>query len=118
MPPPWSSSPLTALNATLISASRKLLFSATQRLNTVLTLAVVWARTNPFFDTAPSKKGFVLAQTTANVKTVFNLCVAEKSSFRDAEISVAFKAVKGDEDQGGGIVWRYQDANNYYIARM
>ena len=21
-------------------------------------------------------------------------------------------------DQGGGPVWRYQDANNYYIARM
>jgi hypothetical protein len=31
---------------------------------------------------------------------------------------VAFKANKGDKDQGGGIVWRYQDANNYYIARM
>ena len=33
------------------------------------------------------------------------------------EVSVAFKAVEGKIDQGGGIVWRYQDANNYYIAR-
>jgi Domain of Unknown Function (DUF1080) len=31
---------------------------------------------------------------------------------------VAFKALKGKNDQGGGIVWRYQDNNNYYIARM
>ena len=23
-----------------------------------------------------------------------------------------------DVDQGGGIVWRYQDANNYYVARV
>ena len=23
-----------------------------------------------------------------------------------------------ENDQGGGPVWRYQDANNYYIARM
>ena len=29
---------------------------------------------------------------------------------------MAFKAMKGKDDQGGGIVWRYQDANNYYIA--
>jgi len=26
--------------------------------------------------------------------------------------------VKGKVGQGGGIVWRYLDANNYYIARM
>ena len=28
------------------------------------------------------------------------------------------KAVKGQKDQGGGLVWRYKDNNNYYIARM
>ena len=31
---------------------------------------------------------------------------------------VAFRANKGKNDQGGGFVWRYQDANNYYICRM
>jgi hypothetical protein len=31
---------------------------------------------------------------------------------------VAFKAVRGQTDQEGGIVWRYQDHDNYYIARM
>ena len=34
------------------------------------------------------------------------------------EVTVAFKSVEGEIDQGGGIVWRYQDADNYYIARM
>jgi hypothetical protein len=33
-------------------------------------------------------------------------------------MSVAFKAVRGKNDRGGGLVWRYQDHNNYYIARM
>jgi REP element-mobilizing transposase RayT len=28
------------------------------------------------------------------------------------------KAVAGEHDLGGGIVWRYQDANNYYVVRM
>ncbi len=68
--------------------------------------------------TAPSKKGYVLAQTTAGPRKAFNLCVLEKSNVKDLEATVHFKAVKGDDDQGGGIVWRYQDANNYYIARM
>src|SRR5262245_35246316 len=68
-------------------------------------------------ETAPSKTGHVLAQTAAGPKALFNLCVADGTSFKDLEVSVAFKAVKGKEDQGGGIVWRYQDAGNYYIAR-
>jgi hypothetical protein len=69
-------------------------------------------------DTAPSKTGYVLAQTTADRDALFNLCVAEDTKYKDVEVSVAFKANKGDNDQGGGVVWRYQDANNYYIARM
>ena len=40
------------------------------------------------------------------------------TSFTDVDLSVAFKAVAGKLDQGGGLVWRYKDANNYYIARM
>jgi hypothetical protein len=30
---------------------------------------------------------------------------------------VKFKPVAGKEDQAGGVIWRMQDANNYYIAR-
>lgn len=67
--------------------------------------------------TAPSKSGFALAQTAEGPGPLFNLCIADDTRFKDVEISVAFKAVKGEKDQGGGVVWRYQDANNYYIAR-
>src|SRR5262249_13201271 len=69
-------------------------------------------------DTAPSKSGFVLAQTAESPSAVFNLCVADDTRYKDVEVSIAFKAIQGKNDQGGGIVWRYQDANNYYIARM
>src|SRR5262249_45715295 len=37
---------------------------------------------------------------------------------KDLELSVQFKAMRGKNDQGGGLVWRYQDADNYYICRM
>jgi hypothetical protein len=68
--------------------------------------------------TAPSGKGYVLAQTAAGPSALFNLCVATDTDYKDVDVRVAFKAVKGKKDQGGGIVWRYQDHNNYYIARM
>lgn len=68
--------------------------------------------------TGPGKSGAVLAQTGKSPGPVFNICVLEGASHADVEVSVAFKAVAGDGDQGGGIVWRYQDADNYYVARM
>jgi len=67
--------------------------------------------------TAPSKP-HVLAQTSKeNFGYHFNLAVVENSNYSDLEIELKFKAVDGQEDQGGGPVWRYQDANNYYICR-
>ena len=69
-------------------------------------------------DTAPSKSGVALAQTAKSPGGVFNICVAEDTKYQDVTLSVSFKAVAGDSDQGGGFVWRYKDNNNYYISRM
>jgi len=66
--------------------------------------------------TAP-KGPKVLAQTAEGPGQLYNLCVADESNFQDVEISVAFKSVKGEGDQGGGVLWRFSDARNYYIAR-
>lgn len=67
--------------------------------------------------TAPSAPN-VLAQTSKeNPGFHFNLAVAEQTNFSDLEIEVKFKAVDGQEDQGGGPLWRYQDADNYYVCR-
>lgn len=68
-------------------------------------------------DTSPSKTGYVLAQTAESPGRVFNICVVNDTNLKDVELTVAMKAVAGKKDQGGGLVWRYQDANNYYIAR-
>jgi len=68
-------------------------------------------------ETAPSKSGVALAQTAEGPGPLFNLCVAEETSFRDLAAEVSFKSVAGSTDQGGGLMWRYRDANNYYIAR-
>ena len=69
-------------------------------------------------DTAPSKSGYVLAQTAQSPGGLFNICVAEDTNYKDVDLSVSFKGIAGDSDQGGGFVWRYKDHNNYYICRM
>jgi hypothetical protein len=48
---------------------------------------------------------------------VFNLCWTRDIAFEDGEIEVKVRANTGKEDQGGGVIWRARDANNYYIAR-
>lgn len=70
-------------------------------------------------DASAPSGGNVLAQTSSDgPDDLFNLCVANDTSYGDLELSVRFKAVSGKNDKGGGLVWRYRDADNYYIARM
>ncbi|MBI4231141.1 MAG: hypothetical protein HY608_09935 [Planctomycetes bacterium] len=67
-------------------------------------------------DGAPSAPQ-VLAQTAANDGGTFNLILAEGVSLRDLDLSVRMRAVGGEIDRGGGLVWRAADARNYYVAR-
>lgn len=67
--------------------------------------------------TAPSGSGFALTQLAAGPTALYNLCVLDGSSFKDGEVSVRVKAIKGDIDQGGGVAWRYRDPDNYYVCR-
>ncbi|NOU20281.1 MAG: hypothetical protein HOO93_00575 [Methyloglobulus sp.] len=48
---------------------------------------------------------------------VFNLCWTRDFVFQDGSIEVNVRADSGKEDQGGGLIWRAQDADNYYVAR-
>ncbi len=60
----------------------------------------------------------VIAQTSQEYFGYhFGMAVNENEVYGDFELIVKFKGVTGEEDQGGGPVWRYQDNNNYYIAR-
>lgn len=60
----------------------------------------------------------VLAQVAKGPSPLFNLCIADGSAIQDFQLSVAFKAVDGKIDQGGGVVWRYVDSSNYYVTRF
>ncbi len=47
----------------------------------------------------------------------FGWAVLRGTSIRDGSVEVRFRAVDGREDRAGGVVWRWRDANNYYVAR-
>ena len=64
-------------------------------------------------DTAPSKPN-VLKQTG---RGDFPWCVVRDAMVTDGYVEVKFKPLSGNDDQAGGVVWRFKSGNNYYIAR-
>ena len=64
--------------------------------------------------TAPN----VLGQTDADSTSYrFPVCVVDGSTPVDIDLSVRFKPISGAADQAGGLVWRFQDQDNYYLVR-
>ncbi len=47
----------------------------------------------------------------------FPWCVWRDKSFADGFVEVRFKPLSGQRDQAGGVIWRWKDAGNYYVAR-
>jgi len=62
---------------------------------------------------APSRPN-VLQQSASGT---FPWCVLRNTSVENGFVEVRFKALAGKEDQAGGVVWRWKDGNNYYVAR-
>jgi len=62
---------------------------------------------------APSKPN-VLRQSGTGT---FPWCVRSGVSIADGYVETRFKPVSGKEDQAGGVVWRWKDGDNYYVAR-
>lgn len=69
-------------------------------------------------ETAPCGKQVFALTESANYNGTYNLALAEKSSYQDLHCAVQVKAVAGEEDQGGGPIWRCRDQDNYYICRI
>jgi hypothetical protein len=63
--------------------------------------------------TAPSKSKVVKQSGRAT----YPLLIKNGTSVKDGYIETQFKAISGNDDRAAGIVWRVQDANNYYVVR-
>ena len=62
---------------------------------------------------APSKPN-VLKQSGVGD---FPWAVKSDTKIADGYVEVKFKALSGKRDQAGGVVWRWKNGDNYYVAR-
>jgi hypothetical protein len=63
--------------------------------------------------TAPSAPMVLKQSGTAS----FPLCTKDDTSLVDGFAEVKFKPLTGKVDQAAGLVWRFADAQNYYVVR-
>ncbi|MBI3951610.1 MAG: DUF1080 domain-containing protein [Acidobacteria bacterium] len=68
-------------------------------------------------ESAPSKPNILAQTSTDDTDYRFPMAVLDEGSFKDLDVSVKFKTISGRVDQAAGLVFRYQDQNNYYIVR-
>jgi hypothetical protein len=60
----------------------------------------------------------VLAQADADsTRSRFPVAVLSDVMTADVDLAVRFKPISGRVDQAAGLVWRYQNQDNYYIVR-
>jgi len=64
-------------------------------------------------NTAPSSPN-VLRQSG---RGTFPWCVIPGVSLSEGVVEVKFKTLSGNVDRAGGLVWRFKDGNQYYVAR-
>jgi hypothetical protein len=62
---------------------------------------------------APSRPNVLKQSGTA----AFPWCVKNEVAIADGFVEVKLKPMQGREDQAGGVVWRWKDGDNYYVAR-
>jgi hypothetical protein len=69
-------------------------------------------------DTSAPTQPYVLAQVSHNgAESRCPLAIYDRLTVENGDFSVRMKPISGQEDRAGGVVWRYQDPNNYYLVR-
>jgi 3-keto-disaccharide hydrolase len=66
---------------------------------------------------APSGPNVLAQEDSDRTDYRFPVAVANSPAFGDVSVSVRCKPIGGRVDRACGIVWRYQDENNYYLTR-
>jgi hypothetical protein len=69
-------------------------------------------------DPSAPTQPYVLAQVSEDPSSHrMPLAIWDGAQLRDADVSVRLRPVSGSNARGGGLVWRYRDASNYYFVR-
>jgi hypothetical protein len=60
---------------------------------------------------------FLIQADADSTRSRFPVAVLSDVNAADVDLSVRFKPISGRVDQAAGLVWRYQNQNNYYTVR-
>ncbi|MDR4509531.1 MAG: hypothetical protein MRJ65_15105 [Candidatus Brocadiaceae bacterium] len=66
---------------------------------------------------APTNDNVVVQVKHDKTDYRFPLLILDDVDYKDATAWVWFRAIDGQVDQSGGLVFRYKDENNYYVLR-
>ncbi|HSW47072.1 MAG TPA: PepSY domain-containing protein [Phycisphaerae bacterium] len=69
-------------------------------------------------DAEATSKPNVLNIKTENANATYNLALITTAVYKDLNVSVKIRGNTGADDQGGGLIWRCKDENNYYLCRI
>jgi hypothetical protein len=67
-------------------------------------------------ETAPSQPNALAQPETEAIENRYPLCVFDGVTVKNLSCVASIKIVSGHEDMSGGIVCRYLDKDNYYVA--
>lgn len=67
---------------------------------------------------APSRPNVLELESPAAAEGEYPLALYNAVNCRDGEVSVKFQIENGPHARAAGIVWRYQDPNNYYLLEV
>lgn len=66
---------------------------------------------------APSPPHVMAQLKNRGFEQDYNVVLVQESSVTDFDLHVSMLPVTGKADMGGGLIWRAQDAQNYYLTR-
>jgi hypothetical protein len=75
-----------------------------------------WSQETGKWQTSADGENTVL-KMLSNDGSSFNIAVMKDLYYKDLQLEAKIKSISGNEDQGGGLVWRYLDKDNYYMIR-
>jgi hypothetical protein len=88
----------------------------------VAVAAVAWAQPSRDWLTGQTGRGTARWSRQEGALTyqggaAFGWAVLRGTAVRDGWVQTRFRPVDGREDRAGGVVWRWRDGDNYYLAR-
>lgn len=68
-------------------------------------------------ETAPSPRKVIAQTSDKELEYHFPIFIYEGIDLPDGIVKVSFKAVSGKRDRAAGVIFRFQDPENYYVLR-